>query len=77
MNFTVSLIKGMIFNVKFTASNKETPIHIQFEGAEIKNLHRTMNDIGMTFQSRQKQEPTMGSWQKSIYFFENIHITHL
>ena len=26
----------MIFNVKFTAGNKQTPIHIQFEGAEIK-----------------------------------------
>ena len=63
MNFTVFLIKGMIFNVKFTAGNKKTPIHIQFEGAEIKNLYRTMNDIQMTFQSR----------QKSIYFFENIH----
>lgn len=50
----------MIFNVKFTAGNKETPIHIQFEGAEIKSLHRIMSDIRMTFQSR----------QKSIYFFE-------
>ena len=26
----------MIFNVKFAAGNKQTPIHIQFEGAEIK-----------------------------------------
>ena len=62
INFTVFLIKGMIFNVKFAAGNKQTPIHIQFEGAEIKNLHRTVNGIRMTFQSR----------QKSIYFFENI-----
>ena len=26
----------MIFNVKFAVGNKQTPIHIQFEGAEIK-----------------------------------------